>query len=286
MKKLIFTLSTLFLLSSTINAQSCGAGSSIGVSGPNICGPRPATGEPGLTPEPDSLPCILRGTPTDQIIYFENFDTFRVSGNLLTINELTIKQITNLPAGLCWSTNKPNNNFSNKESGCIRVVGTTTAPIGQYKLRIIVDVNAGGLPLLNQDAEAIANLRFYVRVGCVGGPCPAIDSAGGVANSFIAYNFTCPFGVGIDEDNTSFTNLSVVPNPFSASALVKFTAANDEPMTVKLSNILGATVMTKSLNVVSGANEFTINRAGYAPGVYLLSLTNGKATQTRRVVIE
>jgi hypothetical protein len=57
-------------------------------------------------------------------------------------------------------------------------------------------------------------------------------------------------------------------------------------MTVKLSDILGATVMTKELEVVSGTNEFSINRAGYAPGVYLLSLTNGKATQTRRVVIE
>jgi hypothetical protein len=280
MKKLIFTLSTLSLLAFNASAQFCGP------SGTSVCTAQPATGTPGLTPTSDTLPCILRGQAVDQIIFFENFSTFNLGGQNLTINSLKIDSIGNLPAGLCWKTNKANNTFAGGEVGCIRVTGTTTAASGQYKLKIIVDVATNIATLNNQDAESVASLRYYVRVSCAGLACPNVDTTTGKTSAFIAYNQTCPWALSIDENNTSISNLSILPNPFSSSATVKFVAIKDEPMTVKLSDILGATVMTKELEVVSGTNEFSINRAGYAPGVYLLSLTNGKATQTRRVVIE
>ncbi|WP_457833095.1 hypothetical protein, partial [Staphylococcus aureus] len=87
------------------------------------------------------------------------------------VTYLQIDSIQNLPAGLCWETNKADNKFNGGETGVIYVSGTaTSANPGQYKLRIIIDIRINNLITLpKQDAEQLTAsqgsgaLRYYVR---------------------------------------------------------------------------------------------------------------------------
>lgn len=278
MKKLIFTLSTLALMATTANAQYCGG------SDPSVCTTRPATDTAGLTPASQDLPCIVRGVAVDQVIFFENLKSYDLNGTNLTINSLKLDSIGNLPAGLCWKTNKANNTFAGGEVGCIRVTGTTTAASGQYKLKIIATVATPLVTLSKQDAETLASLRYWVRVNCAGVTCPDVDTTAGKLSSFITYNQTCT--VGLEEASKDFNSMTVVPNPFSTSSTLSFVAEKDENYTVTITNIIGAVVATKNVAANVGPNEVKIDRNGLASGVYIVNLSNGKATEPRRIVIQ
>ena len=237
---------------------------------------------PGLSPSDSALPCAVTGTFVSDTIYFHNFVSF--SG--LNVNYLKIDSLY-LPAGLCWSTNKANNQFSGGEDGVILVQGNLTAPQGQYKMRIIVDANAGPngvVNLTNQVAEALAHLRYRVRVlNSTYCPCPALNTTD-TTDAFIAY--TCAVGVGVNEIASEISTVSVVPNPFSHTATLSFNAENQGTYTVKMTNLIGAVVSTKEVNVVAGKNDIAIERNGLSTGIYLLSITNGQSALTKKVIIE
>jgi hypothetical protein len=278
MKKVIFTLSILTALSASVFGQACGTTSS--------CTPRAATGIAGLTPVSDSLPCFEKGWTGTQYIYFENYTSFQdATLGSVTINSLKIDSIANLPAGLCWKTNKANNTWNGGQTGCIEVSGTVLGsnPAGQYKLRIIATVATNIITLPGINVEERAGLRYYVRVNC-GSTCPAVDTVAGETQSFVAFaGQNCN---SVEEVSENITSLSVLPNPFSSSATVSFVADRQEKYTARLSNILGNVVYNTEVVSTIGENTMKLNRNGYAPGVYFFSITNGKSSMTKRVVIE
>jgi hypothetical protein len=55
---------------------------------------------------------------------------------------------------------------------------------------------------------------------------------------------------------------------------------------MKMTNLIGAVVSSKEVNVTTGANELSINSNGISAGIYLLSLSNGQSAITRKVVIK
>jgi hypothetical protein len=159
-------------------------------------------------------------------------------------------------------------------------------PSGQYKLKIFATVATPLVTLSNQDAETLTSLRYYVRVNCAGLTCPDVDTTAGKTTAFIAYNQTCPWALGVDNNNTSFNTLSVTPNPFNSSSTLSFVAEKEESYTVTITNIIGAVVATKNVAATVGTNEVKIERNGLAAGVYVISLSNGKFTEPRRIVIQ
>jgi hypothetical protein len=240
---------------------------------------------PGLSPSDSALPCGQRGTYISDTIYFHNFHEF--SG--LVVNYLTIDSIY-LPSGLCWSTNKASNSFTHDEDGVILVQGTTLAPAGQYKLRIIIDAGAGPngtntFVVSKADAEALANLRYRVRIICPDTACPALNKTDTV-DAYIPYaNQTCPTAA-INEVANDVTNLSIVPNPFSRTATMTFTSEIEGTYTLRMTNILGSVVSAKEVHIVNGSNQLAIDRNGLSSGMYLISISNGRSAVTRKVVIE
>ena len=282
MKKLFTTLAVALVFGLGVSAQSPGYSNTMYftpcTAATNGITPPPG-GTPGLSPSDSALTCGTHNAYLSDTIYFTNFTSF--SG--LTVNYLKIDSIY-LPAGLCWSTNSANNQFSGGQSGVILVQGTPTAPQGQYKLRIIVDANAGPgglINLTNQDAEALAHLRYRVRITDAGCPCPALNTTD-TTDTYIAYTCT----VGLHEVANGISDLSVVPNPFSTRATISFNSETEGTYTVKMTNLLGAVVSTKEVEVVNGQNDITIERNGMSTGMYLLSISNGKTTATRKVVID
>ena len=282
MKKLIFTLSLLSFIVGLSNAQSCGN------SGPSVCTPL-ILSKPGLSPVSDSLAPVIDNVATTTTIEFQNYDTLTFSGQALTMDSLTVLQITNLPSGLCWATNKTTNTFGNQENGCIKVTGTTTSPAGQYKLDILVIAYTSiGFPLTTS-ADA-AGLHYYVRVNCNSSATTfPVDTTQTAADSIILYsaapyNYACPNAIETVDQNIQ--SLSVYPNPFNSQAEITFNSAKAGMMTEKITSVLGSTVYSNQLDVKVGANTHTINRNTLAAGVYFFTIADGSSTFTKRIVLE
>ena len=276
MKKLFTTLAFFAGLSISAFAQNC-------YTAPTTI--TPGTGmTPGLHPSSDSLPCAVVGTTIADTIYFTNFTSF--SG--FTVSSLTIDSIGNLPKGTCWVSNKANNTFAGGENGVIFVSGhiPNNTPAGQYKLGIYIHATAGAITLPPYtNAETVANLRYYTRVTCSGSACPSVDTENGKTQSYIAYTpSVC--NVGINEVNSDLSNVSVVPNPFASNAKVLFNSEVEGTFTVKMFSLLGATVSSKEVSVSHGSNEFTIERNNLSAGIYIMSISNGTSSSTKKVIID
>ena len=179
MKKLFAIIACLCAFS-WAQAQYCGT--------TNSALPLPATGTPGLSPSFLGTSCIDSGTTVSDTIYFQNYTTVNDSGiSTLSVDYLRIDSIENLPAGLCWSTNVSNNQFSGGQTAVIILSGRVTGYSGQYKLRIVVDLSlAGGtIVMARRNADDISTLfspklEYYVRVRQpFGGTCPAVDTTNG-----------------------------------------------------------------------------------------------------------
>lgn len=145
---------------------------------------------PGFAPDANLLACHQSGDTYYDTIYFHNYST--IAG--LAVSSLTIDSIENLPTGLCWNTNKASNTFGPGENGVILISGTGAALPGQYKLRIKVDLIAGGLNLYAVDLEQVSGLRYYLKVACSNGTCLPVDTVQGQYNSFIPYTSGCTMG--------------------------------------------------------------------------------------------
>lgn len=279
MKKVIFTLiAGAFMISA--NAQYCGG------SGPSVCTPSGTLTEPGLSPNSMDLPAVVNGADANTTIQFKNFDQFNYSGVDITINSLRIDSIGNLPAGSCWRTNKTDNTFANQEDGCIQVNGNVCANPGQYKLRIFVTANTSiGVIGPNLDAETV-NLKYFVRVKNSGDADVAVDTLQDSLfvkhPGYSANSVGC--SVGINEVS-AINALSVVPNPFNGQAVVSFISEKATIMNERLSNMLGAVVYKNTLNVKAGTNSSMLDARSLPAGVYFYSITDGKQTTTKRVVV-
>lgn len=276
MKKVIFTLLSFGLLYLNSNAQYCGG------SGTSQCTPSGTLVRPGLDPVSDSLPPVINGVTSTTVIQFKNFDTIRFGGQLLTIQTLRIDSIENLPAGLCWTTNKANNTYSNQEDGCIKVNGIACSPPGQHKLRIIVTVNVGISLQTNADA---AGLKYYVRVKNSGDADTPVDTSQTQANPFIAYGGAQNCNVGISEIGSIQNSLSVIPNPFNNKAVVSFFSDKSGSMTERVTNMIGSEVYSKDIEIKTGENKSFIERNNLPAGVYFYSLTDGKNLVTKRLIV-
>ena len=248
-------------------------------SGTNTVTPISST-TPGVSPGDSVLPCITRGVFISDTIYITNYTTF--SG--LNVNYLKVDSVY-LPTGLCWSTNKANNQFAGGESGVLVAQGITSVAQGQYKLRIIIDANAGPagvVNLTNQDAERLIGLRYRVRVTEVGCPCPPMNHAD-TTDSYIAY--ACVVG-GINELAQSISGLSVTPNPFSRSVTMSFRSETEGVYAMRLVDLFGSVMSFRQARIIPGVNDIVMDRNGLSAGVYLLSVSDGSTTLTREVVIE
>jgi hypothetical protein len=234
-----------------------------------------------FTPSSDSLPCIPTGwVPYIQdTLYFTAFSTL----NGFNVDSMTIDSINNLPPGLCWSSNSPDNTFAGGQNGAISISGQIAAYPGQYKLVIWASATTDIVPINNFNLERDLGVRYYIRVACPSQSCPDIDTIGGKDSLYIPYPSTCD--VGIDQVSGALSNVSVQPNPFSSNAIVTFNSNIEGTFTLKMMDLLGEVVSTKEINVVHASNQTTIERNGLSSGMYLLSISNGAGSVTRKVVI-
>ena len=128
-------------------------------------------------------------------------------------------------------------------------------------------------------------MKYFVRVKNSGDADVAVDT--NQTALFVkhpGYSASASCQVGINEV-ASINAVSVVPNPFNSQAVVSFVSEKSTVMTERLSNMLGAVVYKNTLNVKAGENSSVLDARNLPAGVYFYSITDGKQTTTKRVVV-
>ena len=251
MKKYLFAL--LITTTQISFGQYCGG------SGPGQCTPSGTFVTPGFYPAPSDLPPFVNGQASTTVLEFKNFNVVNFQGNFYTVNSLRIDSVGNLPAGLCWATNKSNNTFINQEQGCVRINGTPNGPVGEYKLKILVTVDVG--VSLQVDAEA-AGVNYYVRLIDSCQTAPPVDTL--QVPTFVAYNIPGCLYVSLGADQTACNGTPVTLSstitaghaPFnyswqslSGDAVICDTCANSQVMLTQTSTFV--VTVTDTTNAVA-----------------------------------
>jgi hypothetical protein len=226
------------------------------------CVPDPTITIPGIYPDSATgLSSGVVGTPYSQIIQAKVPVDTVVSLNGLpptnvTISNTTVTSVTGLPPGLTYSTTPANGIFPGGSNGCMLVSGTPTTP-GVYFIDVILTTNATflGFPISQVDT-----LDYYS----------------------ITINTTSGVG-GVNAFN--FELVSMVPNPANNYVDIDFTVPAPSNYQIKVSNIIGKDVISRSVRANVGLNRQRLDVSALASGVYLVSINNGNSILTRRLVV-
>ncbi|WP_133273328.1 DUF4961 domain-containing protein [Hymenobacter radiodurans] len=88
--------------------------------------------------------------------------------------------------------------------------------------------------------------------------------------------------------NTTALRLTAAPNPAAATATLSYELTTAAPVTVSITNLLGATVRTlpTTSRQAIGAHELPLSLKGLANGIYLVRVSTGNQIQTTRLVVQ
>jgi hypothetical protein len=273
MKKVKTIFATLFVAGAMFTAQFANAACTIT--------PQDSS---GLDPNWTDLPCITQGQAYNEVINLKNFGS--VSG--ITVEWLRVDSITGAPAGINWAmtvpTGNPANQLFTEEDGCIEVSGTSSAARGNYQLGlyVCVKVTLSPSPLCDEansliqtigslsPGASLPDFSYFLRVVENGEACP---------DSLVDADVSV-------RELQSVSGLSVYPNPFSSKTVVSFNSVETAKYTARLIDVMGKEVYAETLNVTSGSNKVELNRSNLSTGVYFFTLSDGKATTTKRLIVE
>lgn len=290
MKKSNFLLSLFLALFTQISwAQYCGAGSS----GASVCVAGTNLAAQGFDPSFDTLPCVIRGVPHDQVVQVKMPATLNTPLGVQSFQWIQIDSVGNLPCGLCWSTNKGGatpNRFNSGEQGCIRITGTSYESVGQFYLTIIVTVRFGGIlgTQANQDAGA-AGLKYFVRVSEQGGICTPVDTLliPGQRATAVGATFTATVDTGSVTRFCQGGSVRLIANPKNGSNYrwfkdgVVINGANDTTYTANASGNYTVNIVRNCRSVTSSARNVNVLSAPLAaitPGGPVQICGGGSAT--------
>jgi len=251
MKNTSFILAFLlvFLISPRINLAQCTPGNEVTCPDPEnngeIC--------------PDVLPDAVMNQ-----LYQQEFTilapaqyTDSTSGITVDLDHLRIVDVGNLPTGITWVSNAPDDILLPGVYNCVLMEGTPQTK-GNYTLKINVEVtiNFFGQPVL------------YDTI---------VDSTS------LAINVVDASGIG-EFSATSFNILSSVPNPFTTWFEVLYTMKEPGEMSFKLYNLLGKLIRMQTIPSITGENRFVFDATGLPQGIYIYSLGDSQNSVTRRMI--
>lgn len=271
----------LMLCAVVVSAQYCGHSGN--PSGPGQCTPV------GLPYEgferSDSVAPFINGEISTTVIQFQNFDTVWFGGQFLILQSLRIDSIGNLPDGLCWATNKPNNTFTTNETGCIKITGVTCDQPGQYKLKIRVSPNFGVPVTIDDEGDGP---KLIVRVKNAVDPNTPIDTTQTRSNQFIPYGNPI---AGCTPTATTYLDvkqayLSISPNPFRLEASVLFTSTTAGQFTQSITTLTGMLIQTQQVQIKEGENSLSLPVGNLPAGMYFYTISDGSNQTTRKIIVE
>ena len=134
----------------------------------------------------------------------------------------------------------------------------------------------------------IGSLSTHIDICDAGNPFSGIDgNSGSIANTttYCSCVNSCVVITGIKElvKETSVIINSIFPNPSSSNITVKLNHTQTESLLIEVRDMMGKTQISKNYSAVIGENNTDINVSLLAQGTYILTITDSKQLQTKRL---
>lgn len=150
--------------------------------------------------------------------------------------------------------------------------------------------SCGGFSItgLSLNSGTIGSLTTHVDICDAGMPGTGVDGNSGTIASTTSYcscTNTCITTVGIKELPLQSTVLinNIYPNPASSSLTINLNNKDSETLAIEIRDMMGRTVLTKSVAAKIGDNQTEVNVSALAQGTYILCVTDSHQLQTKRL---
>lgn len=177
------------------------------------------------------------------------------------------------------------------------VSGTVVASGGPYS-----DLGASGVLLNTQAFSVNSNLCYQVFVydaygdgfnaGTGAGNYKIKDGAtviytmNGVMTDIDLKLFKTSVFAGINEVNTTVTNISLYPSPAKNSASLSLDLIQNETISINVVNAVGQVMHNETLNNLSAGNHVVnFNTENWATGIYNINISTTNGTTNRKLVV-
>jgi hypothetical protein len=166
-------------------------------------------------------------------------------GITIPLHHITLVSVDNLPEGITWETNALDNEFLVGTYYCILLSGTSGADVGDYPLKIVVDVygNVGSTPVYLGESVDSTSLSIKVKWD----------------------------PNGIEENGMSLQIGKVWPNPFSTELFIEPYPSVDGKCTIEIYNIIGNRLYQTELSHLN-KDVIKINLPDLPDGTFILSM--------------
>jgi hypothetical protein len=250
MKKILLTL-TLALAFVGANAQ---------------CTPDPQFTLAGIYPDSSTgMPDAIVGQPYNEIITIivstdTTVDVFGQSISV-TIQQIELTDVTNLPPSFSYDCLAPNCTFSGGTTTCaiLSSASPTASEIGLHQIFMYttttVDAGLFGIQTQNDTID-----YYYINV----------TNTTSTVNQFNDFTFELK---------------DVFPNPVNSNSKIQFISGNSTDIVFSVFNHLGEKIEERNIAANRGVNDIEISASDYANGMYLYSINNGKQIVSKRMII-
>lgn len=182
------------------------------------------------------------------------------------IDSVALMSVDGLPNGLTYGCNSSLGNASctypGGTDGCFIISGNVNDSAGVYPITL----NIMGYGVLDSTGTDTNHLALELPVD----------------------GYTLYVGEALSVqmlDNSKFDVIQNVPNPFNGSTTIKFNNPVAETVNFSVYDMIGKQVHSAKINAVTGVNTINYTSEKLAPGAYFYTLTNGKNSITKRMVV-
>lgn len=221
------------------------------------CIPDVTITDPGIYPDSATgLPAGTVGVTYNEVIQFKVLTDTSLAGLPVTVDSISITQVTGLPPGISYTCTPASCVFPGGSNGCILLTGTPTVS-GAFPLTVdlIIDANLSGIAF-----QQPSTVDYYVI---------NINAATGIATL----------------SSVNFGIVNVLPNPAADYTDLTYSTPLGGDFRITLYDMIGKKVSEQLIRGLPGNNTFRIKTAQLKSGVYMLTLGNGSSVATRKVVV-
>ena len=148
-------------------------------------------------------------------------------------------------------------------------------------IKAYLSSNPGVSQTITPNTVDAAGIKIWLRVTANGTACVSVDTSQNGVKQVAAT--TCPTGINEVAENVSSVN--VMPNPMNSGATLSYAAEKNAAYSMKITDVTGKVVSVKEIAAIAGMNTTTIERGNLSAGIYIISLTDGVSSVTKKLSI-
>ncbi len=151
--------------------------------------------------------------------------------------------------------------------------------------------SCGGFNVTGQtlNSGTLGSGTTHIDICDAGHPALGMDGPGGTISGTTTYcsctNSCSAAPVGIKELQTAMliSISSIYPNPASNKLTIKLNSQESKSINLEVVDMMGKIILNKTANINIGENELEINVSNLLQGTYILSITDSKQLQTKKL---